>query len=350
MKTVALGMSGGVDSSAAAYLLCEQGVSVIGITLLLCPGAGAEQAVCDAKRVAKTLGIPHYVADFRDVFQTQVIDYFCAAYKNGQTPNPCVACNKHIKFGAMLDFARELGADGIATGHYARVEFDKRGGRYLLKRCAAGLKDQSYALYRLSQEQLSCALFPLGAYPKDQIRGIAQKIGLEVANKPDSQEICFVPDDDYAGYIEKTTGVHPLEGDFLDTSGNVIGRHRGIIHYTVGQRKGLGMTFGRPMYVVGIDAAKNAVVLGEAGEQLCRTIYAQDVNYIAVDRLNGPASLYCKTRYTANLEPCVVTPMENGCVKVERECPKTAAAPGQAVVFYDGDTVVGGATIVQTKP
>ena len=345
-----LGMSGGVDSSVAAYLLKEKGYDVVGVTLKLWnekdEGCMSSSAVDDAKKVADRLGIPFYVFDFKDLFEKNVIDYFTDEYLCGRTPNPCIACNKHIKFDAMLKKAESMGIDYIATGHYATVDYDEASGRHILRKSKTDAKDQTYVLYNMTQHQLSHIIMPLGEYEKDEIRKIAHDIGIEVANKPDSQEICFVADNDYAGFIERRIGKTLPEGDFLDINGNVIGKHKGIIHYTVGQRKGLG-AFGKPMFVVKIDAENNAVILGEKGTEYKDYLIADRSNFILFDALTEPINVKCKVRYNQTEVPCTVYPIENGRIKVEFLNPQRAVTPGQAVVFYDGDVVVGGATILE---
>ncbi len=352
-----LGMSGGVDSSVAAYLLKEQGYDVYGVTMQIWPdkdecevikngGCCSLSAVEDARRVANRLGISYYVLNFKDIFEKKVIDYFTDEYLHGRTPNPCIACNRYVKFEAMLDKAMSMGMDYVATGHYARVEYDSDRGRYLLKRSTFDRKDQSYALYNLNQEQLSKILFPLGDYPKEKIREIAREIGLAVADKPDSQEICFVPDNDYAKFIEERTGKKLPEGDFIDENGKKIGTHKGIIHYTIGQRKGLGQTFGKPMFVTKIDPKHNTVTLGEMGKQYKKFITAKNPNFISDENLYEPTYLMCKTRYSAKPERARVMQVDENTVTAEFESIRSAAAPGQAIVFYDGDIVVGGATII----
>ena len=343
-----LGMSGGVDSSVAAYLLKNEGYDVVGVTLKLWHENDdiSASSIDDAKKVADKLGIPFYVFDFKDLFEKNVIDYFTDEYLNGRTPNPCIACNKHIKFDAMLKKAESMGIDYIATGHYAAIEYDDASGRYLLKKSKTDAKDQTYVLYNMTQHQLSHIIMPLGAYEKEDIRKIAIEIGLDVANKPDSQEICFVADNDYAGFIEQRIGQKLPEGNFLDINGNVIGRHKGIIHYTVGQRKGLG-AFGKPMFVVKIDAENNTVILGEKGTEFKNYLIADRTNFISFEKLNASINVKCKVRYNQKEVPCTVYPIENDRIKVEFDTPQRAVTPGQAVVFYDGEFVVGGATILE---
>ncbi len=357
-KKVMLGMSGGVDSSVAAALLLEQGFDVVGVTLKLRPdeymkesasgGCCSLDDISDAKRVAAALSIPHYVLAMTDVFKEAVIDNFVAEYGRGRTPNPCIACNRFVKFGAMLERAVAMGMDYIATGHYAVIERTD-GGRYTLRRSAGG-KDQSYALYTMSQHELKHTLFPLGDRDKAQVRAIAEKLSLPVAHKPDSQEICFVADNDYAGFIERYTGQTPPTGDFVDRAGQVLGRHRGITHYTVGQRKGLGVAFGKPMYVTALDAPRNRIILGEEGSQYAAALEADDVNWIAADSLREGRAALIKVRYQAAPVPGRLELLDGGRVAVLFDAPQRAVTPGQAVVFYDGDYVLGGGTIAQSTP
>ncbi len=352
-KKVMLGMSGGVDSSVAALLLLRDGYDVTGVTLRLRPdeymcqsaagGCCSLDDIDDARRVAYKLGIDHLVLNFTDVFEKDVIDYFAAQYAAGLTPNPCIACNRYVQFDAMLRRAKELDFDYISTGHYAVIE-QNAAGRWLLKKAPAS-KDQSYVLYSFTQEQLSRTLMPLGSHTKPEARAMAEEAGLPVAHKPDSQEICFVENNDYAGFIERYTGKTAPQGDFVDRSGNVIGRHRGITRYTVGQRKGLGVTFGKPMYVTGIDTVHNRITLGEEGSQYASSLIAADLNFIPFDTLEKEADITAKVRYQAKPAKAKLVPLGDGKVRVDFEEAQRAVTPGQAVVFYDGDLVVGGGTI-----
>ncbi len=354
-KKVAVGMSGGVDSSVAAYLLKEQGYDVIGVTMQIWqdedPLAQAENGGCcglsavdDARRVADRLGIPYYVLNFKREFKENVIDYFMDEYMHARTPNPCIACNRYVKWEALLNRARELGCDYIATGHYARVvQLDN--GRYALKKSATDRKDQTYALYNLTQEQLAHTLMPVGEYEKEQIREIAAKIGLLIANKPDSQEICFIPDNDYAGYIERESGKTFPKGNFVDLEGNILGTHKGIIHYTIGQRKGLGLSMGSPVFVVDIRPETNEVVIGSNLDTFHDSLYAGKVNLMSVDALEGEREVVAKIRYSHKGEPCRIRMVDEDTVLCKFEEPVRAITPGQAVVFYDGDIVLGGAVI-----
>lgn len=343
-EKIVIGMSGGVDSSVAAALLKERGYEVIGVTMRLWDGENL--AVGDAKRAADSLGIELHELDLRSEFKRRVIDYFVSSYAEARTPNPCIVCNKYLKFGAMLDGARALGAELIATGHYVRIE-QRSDGRYILRRAAADKKDQTYALYSLSQEQLGAARMPLGELSdKAEVRAIADRLRLPTASKPDSQEICFIPDNDYAGFIGRYTGLTPEPGNFIDLNGNILGRHRGIINYTIGQRKGLGVTFGKPMFVIKINARTNEVTLGGKGSEFSDMLTAEDVNFIPFDELREPIRALAKVRYSAVPALCTVSPAESG-VSVRFDEPQRAVTPGQAVVFYDldFDTVLGGGTI-----
>jgi len=356
MKKVMLGMSGGVDSSVAAAVLLEQGYEVIGVTMQIWQdmdedrkmvegGCCSLSAVDDARRVANKLNIPYYVLNFRDIFKEKVIDYFVDEYKHGRTPNPCIACNRHVKFEAMLNKAKAMGIDYIATGHYAKIEFDDTLGRYLLKKSVTAAKDQTYALYTLTQDQLSRTLMPIGSYYKDRVREMAKEIGLTVANKPDSQEICFVDDNDYGKYISENTDTKIVPGCFVDTKGKIIGKHKGIVHYTIGQRKGLGLSMGKPIFVVDIDVENNRVIIGDNEDVFKDTLTARDMNWISIDKLTSEMAVTAKIRYSAKEAEAVVSPMGEDRVMVKFKTPVRAITPGQAVVFYDGDIVVGGGTI-----
>ncbi len=355
-KRIVIGMSGGVDSTVAAALLKERGFEVIGVTMRLWDGE--EEGSCcslssveDARRACYKLGIDYHVLDFRSDFEKNVVDYFVDEYKNARTPNPCIACNRFLKFDAMLEKARLLDADLIATGHYARVERDEKSGRYILRRAKAKEKDQTYVLYSLTQSQLSKMYLPLGDIEsKDEVRGIARRLGFDVADKPDSQEICFVPDNDYASFIERYGGAKSEPGDFIDSQGNFLGRHKGIINYTIGQRKGLGIAFGKPMFVTRINPETGEITLGEKGSEFSSSLIADRLNFITFDAANfEPFEALAKVRYAAVPAPCRVVPTDGGCASVEFETPQRAVTPGQAVVFYDKDfdCCIGGGTIKQ---
>ena len=355
-KKVAVGMSGGVDSSVAAYLLKKQGYEVVGVTMQIWQdedenvmsengGCCGLSAVDDARRVAGMLEVPYYVMNFKKEFKENVIDYFMEEYMQGRTPNPCIACNRYVKWEALLKRSMDIGADYIATGHYARI-IKLENGRYALKKSATLAKDQTYALYNLTQEQLSHTLMPVGEYTKDEVRDIAAEIGLLVANKPDSQEICFVPDDDYAGYIERETGKIFPTGNFVDMNGNVIGRHKGIIHYTIGQRRGLNLPSTKRVFVVDIIPETNEVVIGDNEDTFADTLYANRLNFMSINKLEGELRVDAKIRYSHKGSPCTVIREDEDRVKVVFDEPQRAITKGQAVVFYDGDIVVGGGMII----
>ncbi len=340
MKKVAVGLSGGVDSSTAAYLLKKQGFEVFGITLRLKPDSLADDDIADARRVADALGIEFAVLDLRDFFKKNVIEPFVSEYIAARTPNPCIECNAAVKFGAMLDYAVEQGCDCLATGHYAKIE--KCGNRFLLKKTDSK-KDQSYFLYRLTQEQLSRAMFPLADTEKSEIRSIAEAASLPVAKKHDSQEICFVPNDDYSAYLA-SLGISSPSGDIVDCDGNVLGTHTGLINYTVGQRKGLG-AFGKPMFVTALNAEKNTLVIGENGAQYCSGLVADRLNLIDRDEISEPFRAKVRIRFRAPEQPALIIP-ENGGFRAIFDEPQRSVTPGQSAVIYDGDTVVGGGRII----
>ena len=357
-RKVVVGMSGGVDSSVAAWLLKEQGYDVIGVTMQIWQDEDTEvqeaeggccglSAVDDARRVAMDLGIPYYVMNFKEEFRKNVMDYFVGEYVEGRTPNPCIACNRHVKWESLLRRSIAIGADYIATGHYAQID-RLPGGRYSLKTSVTASKDQTYALYNLTQEQLSHTLMPVGSYHKEEIRDMAERLGLPVAHKPDSQEICFIPDHDYASFIEEYTGRELPPGNFVDLDGNVLGRHRGITHYTVGQRKGLNLSMGRPVFVVEIRPETNEVVIGDNQDVFTNVLRCGKLNWMAVDGLHGKSmDVLAKIRYSHKGSPCTIREIGNDMVECRFHEPGRAVTPGQAVVFYDGDYVAGGGTIIR---
>jgi tRNA-specific 2-thiouridylase len=355
--TVAVAMSGGVDSSVAAALLKEKGRDVFGLTMSLyalprgacasehlrsCCGWKAKE---DASRVAVALGIPHYVVDLRKEFERDVVADFCAEYGRGRTPNPCIRCNRFVKFGPLFKRAERLGARRIATGHYARVARDEASGRWLLRKGMDPAKDQSYFLYPLRQEDLSRVEFPVGEYSKKDIRQLAKIHRLPVAEKPESQEICFVPDNDYAGFLRKRCPEIFRPGPILDVDGRTIGQHRGVGFFTIGQRKGMGIAAPRPLYVVAIDAARNTIIAGSNDDLYQTRLEAADLHWISWEGLSAPRRVRARIRYKHVEADAVVAPLEGGRVAVEFEKPQRAITPGQAVVFYEDDVVAGGGTI-----
>lgn len=353
-----IAMSGGVDSSVAALLMKEKGYDCIGITMKLYDaetGQACRSRTCctledveDARQVAATLSIPYYVLNFKDDFQKKVILPFVETYEAGGTPNPCIRCNRLMKHEKLYKKGEELGCRYIVTGHYARIRYDKEKDRYLLLKAKDEKKDQSYVLYFLSQEQLKHSMFPLGEYEsKEEIRAIAEKNGFFNADKPDSQDICFVTNGDYGDFLEKFRGKPYPEGHFVDENGQKLGKHRGIVRYTIGQRKGLGLALKEPMYVVGKDLGKNQVILSTKEGLHSEGLLAYDFNWISMDPPKAEFPVTAKTRYNAKPVPAFVSCEEDGTVKVRFEKPERAVAPGQAVVLYDGDIVVGGGTIKQ---
>ena len=356
-ERIVVGMSGGVDSSVAAALLVEQGFDVVGITMRVAPApTGAEpvsrfgsccgtEATEDARRVARSLGIRHYLLNMEDEFEQKVIGRFVAAYGAGRTPVPCVACNSELKFGSLLGRARAWDALAVATGHYARLGRDPVTGRHLLLRAMDARKDQTDFLWPLSQAQLAAARFPVGALTKDEVRAHARRLGLVTADKPESQEICFVPDDDYRGFLRRRAPEMFRPGAIVDRRGSVVGTHAGVAAYTVGQRRGLGLAAGRPLYVVDLDAERNTVRVGEAGDLDSDRIVAEAVNFIACEPPRTPLRVEAKIRHSHRPAAATVCALEGNRAQVVFDTPQRAASPGQSVVFYDGDVVVGGGVI-----
>lgn len=357
MKKALIGMSGGVDSSVSAYFMQKEGYECIGATMHLYDnediGIAKEKTCCslsdvdDARAVATLMGIPFYVLNFKEDFKEKVIQNFVRAYEQGNTPNPCIDCNRHMKFNRFYKKAMEIGCDYVVTGHYARIEYDQASGRYLLKKAVDDTKDQSYVLYSLTQEQLAHAKFPLGGFTKEEVRKVAEEQGFVNAKKSDSQDICFVPDGDYAGFIERTTGKKYLPGDFVNESGEKVGNHKGIIHYTIGQRKGLGIAADMPYYVAGIDVEKNQVILTKDPNKSGSVLYATELNWISIEDLKEGEVLPVKARirYKHKEAPATVEKVGEDLVKVTFAEPVRAITKGQSVVFYDEDLVVGGGII-----
>ena len=352
---IAVAMSGGIDSSLAAALLKKRRRDVIGITFRMWPkeecGTSSGRACCNleavtrARAVAGDLNIPYYVFDFSADFKREVIDYFCEQYLKGLTPNPCVVCNEKIKFGLLLDKARTLGAEYIATGHYARLARAKKGLRLMLETGKDKEKDQTYFLFSLSQEQLKHTLFPLADITKERARAMAKRLRLRTFNTVSSQDICFIQDRDYAGYIKKKTGVTIEKGDIVDGKGNVLGTHKGIPFYTIGQRRGLGIAYSEPLYVTAIDVKSNRIIVGTKKDVLKKSFIVGDLNWVAVEGIGGPINVKVKIRYNHKASGAVVTPLSDGTVRVDFEREQEAPTPGQAAVFYDGRAVVGGGWI-----
>lgn len=355
MKRVLLGMSGGVDSSVAAIILLEQGYEVIGATMKLWdPEDENEQSKCcgddnilDAKRVCEKLGIPHYTLNLKKEFQKCVIDNFIKEYSKAITPNPCIECNKFLKFNYFFRKAMELECDYIATGHYAKTEYSEKYNQYVLKKSNAGKKDQSYVLYNIPREIIDKVLFPLGKFEnKEQIREIAKEHDLLTAKKPDSQEICFIPDDDYAGFLLRSGKVESKPGQIVNKEGKVLGTHKGLIHYTIGQRKGLGISNETPLYVIDLNTNNNRLIVGEEKDIYSKELYAKDLNYtVKIDKTN-PIEVKAKIRYAAKEAEAILYPEKEGIAKLEFAEPQRAITRGQSVVFYIDDVVIGGGKII----
>ena len=357
MKVV-VAMSGGVDSSVAVALLKDEGYQVIGVTMQIWPsdkygdrfgGCCGTGAIEDAKKVAYKLGIPHYVMNFRDIFARKVIANFCQEYRLGRTPNPCIRCNQYIKFDALRERAKKLDADFVATGHHARIEEDEARGIHQLKKGIDQQKDQSYFLYPVTQEQLSHILFPIGNLTKEEVRKRAKELKLPVATKPESQDICFIPDDGYAEFLKGYIPQAAEPGPILNEQGGVVGNHQGILFYTIGQRKGLGISAKEPLYVIAIEPERNAIVVGNKERVLGDELIASNLNWIAITGLAQPITAKAKIRYRHPEAEATIMPLGNDRVYVKFKKPQLAITPGQAIVFYDGEIVIGGGTIESAK-
>ena len=349
-KKVLLGMSGGVDSSVSALLLKEQGYEVIGTTLELFAGSSCcnINTYIDAKNVCNSIGVPHFTYDYKNEFKEHVINDFIDAYANQRTPNPCIECNKYLKFGAMYEKAKELGCEYIATGHYAKMEYSEEYGRYVLKKANNIAKDQSYVLYNLPKELLGKVLFPLGYFKsKEEVREVARKNNLKTASKPDSEDICFIPDGNYKKFLENNSNIKPKEGNIVNVKGEILGKHKGLYNYTIGQRKGLGISNKVPLFVIGFNKEKNELIVGEESETYKTEMLVKDKNLLLIDELTQKMKVNVKTRYSSKEEPATIEMMENGYIKVVFDKPVQRITPGQSAVFYIDDIVLGGGKIVK---
>ena len=337
-KRVLLGMSGGVDSSVAAILLKKQGYEVVGLTMKL---LNKEFSDKDAKKVCETLNIEHHTVDYTKEFNEKVIKDFCKCYANCKTPNPCIECNKYLKFGLMYEKAKELNCDYIATGHYAKIEFSEEYNKYVLKKANSLTKDQSYVLWNMPKDLVSKILFPLSDYTdKNDIREMAKKYNLPVANKKDSQDICFIPDGNYKKFLEENSDIKSIKGNIVNSKGEILGKHNGLYYYTIGQRKGLGISNAVPLFVLGFNKQRNEVIVGEEKELYKKELIAEDINLVLLDEIKEPLRVMTKTRYSAKEFPSIIYPCEDGKIKVVFDEPQRAITPGQSAVFYIDDIVV----------
>lgn len=346
-KKVLLGMSGGVDSSVSAILIKEAGYDVIGTTLELYGGSCCNISTnLDAKKVCEKIGIPHFTFNYTEEFKKHVVDDFIDCYSNCKTPNPCIECNRYLKFGVMYEKAKQLGCEYIATGHYAKTEFDENYGKIVLKKAKNLAKDQSYVLYNTPSDILPKVLFPLGNFnSKDEIRQIAREHELVVANKPDSEDICFITDGNYKTFLENNSNLKPKQGNIVNKNGNVLGKHKGLYYYTIGQRKGLGISYKVPLFVTGFNKARNEVIVGEMEDLFKKEMEVCNVNLLLIDKLEKEMKVSVKTRYSSKQANATISPLENGNIKVEFDEPQKSLTPGQSAVFYIDDIVLGGGKI-----